>query len=1015
MAFIALARILPRLLVAVALACAAVAHAADNGALQPGNFVHQAWTTRDGAPPANIALAQAPDGYLWLGSGTGLYRFDGVAFSRYQPPAGEHLPSANITALKFTARGGLWVGFYDGGAAYIADGALHAYDVADGFPPGWVLVFAEGPDGDLWAATSQGLGRFDGARWHKVGADWGYAADRADWAQFDAEGTLWVAAVNQLVYLPRGAATFKATNVALAPGATLALDGKGTLWVSDRLHGTRPLSGLSAAHPTIADAASLPVTDVHAALRMAFDHDGGLWATGLGTGKVFHVAAPDQLGTPGIVADDDVSSSFTAPQGLTSNTATPVIVDREGNAWIGTASGIDSYHRGPVGALRDFGPEARLHTGVTRDAHGQLWLSNQETVYRLDGDNLVTVLAGVPDILSILFDADGVLWVVGYHDLYRYRDGHLETVPLPNGLYGSRLKFLAAGAAGELWASIEGLGVHRFRKDRWEPWAPKTKGTKGYPTTGAMAADGTFWLGYAGGEVLGVSPAGREALYDQRNGMDIGSLATITASHTDVYFGGSTGLARYHGGQMQSLTDRDFPALMGITGIVQAANGDVWINGGHGALHFTAAELASAFANPRYRPQAGPFDFRDGIQGIARQGQPVPSMQQDDSGRIWLVTNEGLYWLAASVQRRNTNPPPVYITGVKADGRVLDPAGPLRLTAGDGSLQIDYTAVSLTSPSRVRFRYRLDGEDKDWVDAGTRRQAYYTNLSPGTYHFNVIASNDDGVWNERGARIAIDIPPRFYQAAWFIALEALLVLALIGIAYVWRIRSVSRAVRLQSEARHEERERIARELHDTLLQAIYGIMLRFQAVASAIPKDDPMQEGIQGTLKVANDFIVEGRDRVRELRTNITSLRKLGAAVEELAHLLEKASAVSMAIEVHVEDQDIDPEVGEDILAICRESLVNAFRHASAARIELRLVTTRRALELTIADDGIGMGHAADGDPRESGHWGIAGMRERAITLGAQLSIQSNTQGTRIALGLPLRCLRRRANRPVRS
>ncbi|UPG96498.1 sensor histidine kinase [Luteibacter aegosomatissinici] len=1000
---------------AFALACTAVAHADGPGALQPGSYVHQAWTTGDGAPPANIALAQAPDGYLWLGSGTGLYCFDGVTFSRYQPPPGQHLPAANITALKFTARGGLWVGFYDGGAAYIADGDLHAYDVADGFPPGWVLVFAEGPGGELWVATSQGLGRFDGTRWHKAGADWGYAADRADWALFDTEGTLWVSAVNQLVYLSHGTTHFQATNVALAPGSTLALDGKGTLWVSDRLHGTRPLPGISAAHPAVADAATLPVTDTHAALRMTFDREGGLWATGLGTGKVFHVADPQHLATTGIVGDRDVTHTFTAPQGLTSNTATPVLIDREGNAWIGTASGIDSYHRGPVGVLRDFGPEARLHTSVTRDPHGQLWLSNQETVYRLQGDNLETVLAGVPDILSILFDTTGMLWVVGYHDLYRYREGHLEPVPLPNGLYGSRLKFLAAGASGELWASIEGLGVHRFRGDHWEAWTPRSHGAKGYPTTGAMGPDGTFWLGYAGGEVLAVGSTGAETLYDPNNRMDIGAVATITATNTGVYFGGSTGLARYRDGRMQSLTDHDFPALVGITGIVQAAKGDVWINGGHGALRFTANELEQAFADPHYRPQSGLFDFRDGIQGIARQGQPVPSMQQDDSGRIWLVTNEGLYWLDASVQRRNTQPPPVFITGVQADGHALEPAGTVRLPSGDGALQVDYTAVSLTSPSRVRFRYRLEGEDLGWVDAGTRRQAYYTNLSPGTYRFDVIAANDDGVWNERGARLTIDIPPRFYQATWFIVLSALTLLALVALAYAWRIRSVSRAVRLQSEARHEERERIARELHDTLLQAIYGIMLRFQAVASAIPKDDPMQEGIQGTLKVANDFIVEGRDRVRELRTNITSLRKLGAAVEELAHLMENASTVAVVIEVRVDDQDIDPEVGEDILAICRESLVNAFRHAGAAQIELRLLTTRRSLELTIADDGMGMRNDMHGDPRDSGHWGIAGMRERAAVLGAPLGIQSTTHGTRITLTLPLRCLRRRATRPARS
>jgi len=263
--------------------------------------------------------------------------------------------------------------------------------------------------------------------------------------------------------------------------------------------------------------------------------------------------------------------------------------------------------------------------------------------------------------------------------------------------------------------------------------------------------------------------------------------------------------------------------------------------------------------------------------------------------------------------------------------------------------------------------------------------------------------------------MTLDIPPRFYQATWFIALEVLVPLALIGIAYMWRIRSVSHAVRLQSEARQEERERIARELHDTLLQAIYGIMLRFQAVAAAIPKDDPLQEGIQGTLKVASDFIVEGRDRVRELRTDITSLGKLAAAMEELARLLEKASAVNMTTDFRIVDQEVDPAAGEDLLAICRESLVNAFRHANAEHISLRLVSVRQVLTLEVTDDGSGMAADAGCNRAEAGHWGIAGMRERAAGFGATLTLRSTPEGTTVALAVPLRCLRRRAPRAAHS
>jgi signal transduction histidine kinase len=385
-------------------------------------------------------------------------------------------------------------------------------------------------------------------------------------------------------------------------------------------------------------------------------------------------------------------------------------------------------------------------------------------------------------------------------------------------------------------------------------------------------------------------------------------------------------------------------------------------------------------------------------------------MQRNDHGRVWFVTNEGLYWLDASVQRRNMHVPPVYVTAVHANGRLFGPAGTVRLQAGNDSLQIDYTAVSLTSPSRVRFRYRMDGENQGWVDAGTRRQAYYTSLAPGTYRFTVISSNDDGVWNERGASVTIDIPPRFYQSWWFMALEGLFALALAGVVYAWRIRSVSRSVRLRSEARHEERERIARELHDTLLQAIYGIMLRFQAVASAIPKDDPLKEGIEGTLKVANDFIVEGRDKVRELRTNITSLRELGSTIDELARLMQRASPIVMTTDVRVADQEVDPAVGDDILAICRESLVNVFRHADARQVTVRLVTTRRDLELTVADDGKGMPAGTGDDLSGNDQWGLSGMRERAAAMGATLSIGSPGLGTTVSLAVPLNRLRRRAD-----
>ncbi|WP_109126039.1 triple tyrosine motif-containing protein [Dyella sp. C11] len=989
----------------LALSCCAVANGQP---IEPGQYVHQSWTVRDGAPSAVCVIAQAPDGYLWLGTGTGLFRFDGVQFSPYRLAPGQHLLSNDITALTFASDGGLWIGSYAGGANLLKDGQLTSFSSREGFPSGWVLDFTEGPDGDVWVATGQGLGRFDGKHWQSIGNDWDYPEDRADWVVFDKAGTLWVAAVNQLRFLQRGASKFQATNVALAPGATLAIDNTGTLWASDRLHGTRPLRGLSADHPTLPRIDTLPVSDENAALRLAFAQLGGLWGSGLGTGVVLHVADAARIGAAQNVTPAALTEIFSAPRGLTADTAIPVASDREGTVWVGTSVGIDSYRRGRVGTLRDFHIEPSAHVSATEDAHHHLWLASQNKVYRLDNDTFVPVITDAPDVQGLLLTRNDTLWVIGFRDLYREHEGHLENVPLPNHLYSSRLKFVAPGLNDDLWASIDGMGIFRFTNNAWVPWTPRTKGVKLSPTTGAAGLDGSLWLGYTGSEVLYVDRTGGEHFYDTHSGLDIGSVQVISMGTQGLLLGGNSGLARFHQGAIQSLTDRDFPDLTAITGIVQEADGSTWLNTGRGIVYYTAQELERAFGDPHYHPIAKRLDFRDGVQGVARQGQPTPTMQSDDKGRLWFLTGEQLQWMDPANQPRNPHPPPVHIKSVLSGGKSYSAADSITLPPGGASLQIDYTALSLASPSRVRFRYRLDGVDKDWIDPGARRQAYYTNLPPGTYRFDVIASNDDGIWNNQGASIAIDLPPRFYQTAWFHMLEILLGAGALGLAYLLRVRRVAHNVLLQSEARHAERERIARELHDTLLQAIHALALRFQSVAATIPENDPVQQGIRSTLKLASGFIVEGRDRVKALRTTLASIQALAAAVLDLAQSLEKASSVTVVAQIDVDDQAIDSALGDELFAICRESLINAFQHANASRIDVLIGTRKRHLHISIADNGTGMAPDVLARSAETGHWGLVGMRERARQLGAHFAITSGASGTTIALRMPLRTLRRR-------
>ncbi|SEV92307.1 triple tyrosine motif-containing protein [Luteibacter sp. 329MFSha] len=973
--------------------------------VQPAQYVHQTWTIQDGAPPAICAIAQGPDGYLWLGTGSGLYRFDGVEFSRYQPSSGQHLVATNLTALAFMRDGGLWIGSYDGGATHLKNGTLRSSTTRDGFPPGWVYGFAEGLDGEVWAASGQGLGRFDGTHWRTIGRDWNFPVDRADWVAVDREGTLWVAAVNRLVYLPRGAKRFQSTNVALAPGATMAIDGKGTLWISDRLHGTRPLPDLSASHPLATDPDRLPVSAAHAAARMTFDHGGSLWATALDNAAVFRVARDALPGAGENVVEATIGDRFEAPLSLTANTAIPVAVDREGTVWVGTGLGLDSYHRGPVGSLRDFHLAPKTHLGIGKDAAGRLWLSDSDRIYRLDGDRFTTVVDGIPDtVLGVFHQRDDTLWIIGFHDLYRYDGGRLAKVPLPGHLYASRLKFVASAPDGAVWTSIEGLGVHRWVGGAWKPWRPRSGDLEASPTTGAVADDGSVWLGFGDGALLHVDPSGAERVYRFEAGREIGPVNTIASTRSGVIFGGSAGLATLRNGQLTSLTDRDFAALTGVTGIAQTRDGEVWVNAGRGVVRFGDGELGRAFDDAAYRPALRVFDFRDGIAGSARQGQPVGTMALDDAGRLWFLTNENAYWLDPAALGGNRLRPPVYIRSIVANEKAFPLSASVDLPAGVSTLEIGYTALSLTSPSRVRFRYRLVGEDAAWIDPGTRRKAYYTNLGPGDYRFEVIGSNDQDVWNERGATVSLSIAPHFWQTWWFRAVVALLLLALVGLAYVSRTRAMAREIRVQASVRHEERERIARDLHDTLLQAIYGIILKFQSIAATLRDDDPLRKQLDDSLRLASDFVVEGRDRVRELRARIESTGELLDAIGEVARVLRQASPIPIDTSMHVADHAMDPAVADEVLSIVREALINAVRHAQASRIEASLTASERGIVAHVRDDGQGMAATLiDGCAADAGRWGITGMRERAARIGALFDIASSPRGTDVSIAAPLR------------
>jgi len=416
--------------------------------------------------------------------------------------------------------------------------------------------------------------------------------------------------------------------------------------------------------------------------------------------------------------------------------------------------------------------------------------------------------------------------------------------------------------------------------------------------------------------------------------------------------------------------------------------------------------LARWLSNPTSAISAEHFDARDGLPGFSAERIPEPSIAESSDGRLWFATTKGIAWLdpAKLQENRNQLPPPVMVSSVFYNGKTYVGSKNLTLPAHTEKLTIDYTALSLAIPERVLFRYMLDGVDKEWQDAGTRRQAFYNSLSPGRYHFRVIACNNDGVWNVDGATLDFTVAPAYYQTIWFRSLSVLAFLALVAGLYQLRLRQVARQFHIRTEERVAERTRIARDLHDTLLQSFQGVLLKFHALTYSLP--DEAKQRLESVIEQAERAITEGRDAVQGLRSSTVATNELAEAItalgEELAANQIGQNPPDFRVIVEGTAKEIVPLVRDEVYRITSEALRNAFRHAQAGRIEVEILYNRRQFQLRVRDNGKGIEPEvlAEGEP--VGHYGLAGMHERAKLVGGKLAILSRDHsGTDVELSIP--------------
>jgi signal transduction histidine kinase len=458
----------------------------------------------------------------------------------------------------------------------------------------------------------------------------------------------------------------------------------------------------------------------------------------------------------------------------------------------------------------------------------------------------------------------------------------------------------------------------------------------------------------------------------------------------------------FDGGAFRQLQAVEGGVLRGISGIVKTGAGDLWLNAASGIVRLAASEISLALRNFNYRMQTEVFDFRDGVSGSPAQFRPTPTAVADSTGKLWFATSGNVVSADPTAIVRQRALPRIVIESLVSDGvgqKVRD-AGQVTIRARN--LQIDYVGISLASPQRVIYRYKLDGEDRQWQEAGTRRQAFYSSLSPGHYRFHVAAAIGDGRWTELELPADVIVPPAFYQTTWFIVASVIGFIAALATGHEVRVQQITQRVRDRLEQRAAERVQIARDLHDTLLQGIHGLMLRFHFIAEQIPESTPARSLMEEALNTADKVIDEGRNRVRSLRSDRLSEADLASHLAEVGTELNWNRSVQFTVATEGARADLHPIVEDELFMIGREALTNAFRHARASRIEVEINSDGRAIRLRCRDNGRGIGSNILKAAESNNHWGYLGMRERAEKIGATLDCRSAPgQGTEITVTVP--------------
>jgi ligand-binding sensor domain-containing protein/signal transduction histidine kinase len=1012
---------------ALVLVCLATATHAVNPHRMISQYAWDSWGDERGFPGGSVAaIAQTNDGYLWIGTEKGLVRFDGLSFRVFAQAIPEPFRIGPIQALVTDAEGNLWIlvqgtqilRLQDGNFELGREQAEFGITAIGRRRNGTILLSSlaygtltyngqkfeilQSPTGKQPTSATTASGRTNDElssrlSWSTTVAAHRFAEPNTSVISMaeTTDGKLWLATRDRgLFYISDGGVSAARKGETGSKITCLLALANGELWIGTE-EGVIDWNGTKFTQRGIPP--SLRHIKVFTMIR---DRDSNIW---LGT-------------TRGLVRVNAEGVSFAGGTPGTSKPVTALFEDREGNLWVGGAGGL--------GRLRDsaFNTYSVLSQPVGNS--GAIYIDKQERAWFAPFEGGLYWLRGGKTgrvtndglnqdvVYSIAGSTDG-LWVGrrrGGLTHLRYSDDTFtaHTYTQTDGLPQNSVYAVYQSRDGTVWSGTLSGGVAELTNGHFTTYTATNGLASNTVSSIAEGADGTMWFGTPNG-LSEMSKSGWRK-YTTREGLSSQDVNCLLPDSTGVlWIGTADGLAFLRAGNIQ--VPRRVPDRLHepIFGIAEDRNGWLWIAT---ADHVLQVKRDSLMADALSEADVREYGTEDGLQGTEGVKR-FRSVVIDSRWQVWFSTNRGLSVVdpgrVQQLAEYRRAPPVVHIEGVASGGREFDLGGPIRVPPGEHRATFRYVGLSLSNSERVRYRYRLDGFDRGWSEAVTSREATYGNLGAGKYRFRVIASNSDGIWSGTEAAVGFEVQPTLWQTWWFRLSGVAAFLVLLWAAYQLRLRQVTAQVRQRLEGRFEERERIAHELHDTLLQSFQGILISFHAAINVLPNRPDIakaRDRLEGAVDQAQKAITEGRDAVQGLRSSMTETNDLAATLRTLGEGLaaNQTNQTSAVFDVGVEGtpRDLHPILRDDVVRIAGEALRNAFIHAHASRIEVEIHYGQSRLRLRIRDDGKGIESGTVTDKGSAGHWGLRGMRERAKLVGGDLEVWSKPDsGTEIELTIP--------------